>query len=619
MGDVVDSGLPCIDEGGCGSSDALALYEAEGGDGEGDLVYDARCYSCGTNFSQQDTYDSYLGEEYSLPKPPPQKSETAVSKTPQKEEEIVTVVSTSRVKKKSKKEVVTKDQVRDLRNRTSDKHNSFRGVDDKYHNFFGIRSEYVEGEMVARHYPVTNQYTMSAYKKRVLPKDFTKGYLGLNSNSCDMFGQYKFKDGGKYCVIVGGEEDTPAAYKMLNEHQNKIYSGRGYADIAVVSPTNGEGGAAEQVAKNYNFFDKFQIIVVCMDQDKAGEEATKKVVEKLPAGKIRIMTPPAKDACECLEKGMSAKFINSFYEAKFYSPAGVLASSDLLGSIIDRARIPRIKLPPFLRKVNEMLCGGLPLGYICNILSASGTGKTTIINEMLYYFAMESTYLTGVVSLEASAGEYAGNILSRHLGKKIELISDMEEKIAYLESTAVQAKAAEVLTREDGTPSFFLLEDRGDLSSICSTVEMMIRSLGCKIIVIDPISDLLDSLSLEDQSAFMAWEKKTVQRDEVTFLNVCHSRKSQSGAKAGSRGGELDEESTYGSSSQYKSAAVTIIIERDKLAEEEEDRNTSKIKITKARGVGNTGSAGEVYYDNKTHTLWCKEDWDALGGEYQEE
>lgn len=64
-----------------------------------------------------------------------------------------------------------------------------------------------------------------------------------------------------------------------------------------------------------------------------------------------------------------------------------------------------------------------------------------------------------------------------------------------------------------------------------------------------------------------------------------------------------------GNSAIFKSGGVNIILTRNKEAEEEEDRNTTRVKVTKARGVGNTGFAGEIYYDNKSHTLWDKETW----------
>lgn len=70
----------------------------------------------------------------------------------------------------------------------------------------------------------------------------------------------------------------------------------------------------------------------------------------------------------------------------------------------------------------------------------------------------------------------------------------------------------------------------------------------------------------------------------------------------------------HGHSSIFKSGGINIILMRDKEAEDPDERNTTRAKLTKARGVGNTGNAGEYYYDNRTHQLWDKDDWIAANG-----
>lgn len=595
----IRGGLPCLAqepktwEEECGSSDAMALYHGE--DEEGNEIYDCHCFSCEQSFRHNRMVDTWLGDELEI-------SEVEVSNTEDKPKR-------SRPIKEERKPLITMSEISYLRSTTLDKHNNFRGVRDEIHNLYGIRSEYnSDGEMVTRRYPVTLDNKPASYRTRVLPKDFSQGYVGHNGKDCDLFGQSRFPNPGKYLLITGGEEDCPAGYQMLLDSQ--VARGRSdLAGIPVVSGTVGEGSLYKQVQTNYEYVDSAEIIVLCMDADEAGEKATKKVLEALPPGKVRVMTCPAKDPCEALKKGLGKEFVNAFYKAKQHSPAGILLSGDLLEHIIERARIPKIPLPPFLRKLEELLCGGIPLGYIVNILSASGTGKSTIINEMMIYFALFSPHLPAVVSLEAGAGEYGTNLLSRHIGRKIELISDEDEKIEFLQSDYVKGRFDELFYKDDGSHAFILMDDRGDIESIQKTVEMVIKRYGAKIIMIDPIQDILDSLSLEQQAAFLSWEKQTVQREVVTIININHSRKSSKGETANSRGGELDEEDMQGTSALFKSAGINIVLMRDKMAEDDIDKNTTVLKVTKARATGMTGYAGPLFYDNGTHTMYDKEDF----------
>jgi twinkle protein len=140
-------------------------------------------------------------------------------------------------------------------------------------------------------------------------------------------------------------------------------------------------------------------------------------------------------------------------------------------------------------------------------------------------------------------------------------------------------------------------------------IEYLVVGLGCKIIVIDPLQDIFDALPEDEQAKFMKWEKDLVKREQVTIINISHSRKALGGQKTGSKGADLSEEDMMGHSSIYKSGGINIIAMRNKEAEDEIERNTTILKVTKARGIGFTGFVGDYYYDNETHQIWDKQDW----------
>ena len=310
-----------------------------------------------------------------------------------------------------------------------------------------------------------------------------------------------------------------------------------------------------------------------------------------------------------LEAGKQQEFVNAFWKHRQYTPDGILGSGDLHDRVIEELSTPKIPLPPFMHKLQKMMAGGIPLGRIVNLGSASGTGKSTIVDEMLYFWVFNSPHKIGIVSLESDAGQYGIKVLSRHCRKKIELFETPEDAIEFINSEEVKVKEQELFFNQDGTHRWHLVDERdGGIDSLKHQIEKLIVECDCKVIVLDPLQDVLDGLSNEDQAVFLRWMKGMVKSHKVTFINVNHVRKNVTGQKANSVGGDLHEEDFAGSSTIFKSGACNLLFSRDKEAEDEIERNTTKMKASKIRWTGRTGVAGEYYYDIETHTLFDKED-----------
>ena len=513
--------------------------------------------------------------------------------------------------KTKEKPAVTAQQTEELKARTSLEGSGYRGIRDDVLKFFGVRTEYNENDEVhAVYYPCTTNGELTGWKPRVHPKSFG-GSIGQTGNTCDLFGQFRFKQGGKVCLIVGGEHDQLAAYQMLKDY----YVSKGWDfEPVVVSPTVGETGCQKQVAQHYKFLDTFTKVVVGLDQDEAGKKATEKLVSVLPKGKVFIANWSLKDPNEMLEKGKEKQFLNDFYSAKAYVPVGIVGSNQISDAMREEFMVPKIPLPPFMHKLQDMMAGGVPLGRILNLGSASGTGKSTIVDEIIYYMLFNSPHKVGVVTLESTTGQYGNKLLSRHIGQKLELLSN-EKAIEILSREEVKQKELELFNDSDGMPRFYLVDDRdGEVEDIQKAIENLIVACGCKVIVLDPVHDIISCLPLEKQIEFVNWQKGMIKSHNCTFYNVAHTRKTGGGQKAGSTGADLHEEDLMGSSDLYKSAACNLMFSRNKEAETELERNTTIMKATKIRWTGKTGLAGKYYYDNESHTMWDLEDWERENG-----
>lgn len=492
----------------------------------------------------------------------------------------------------------------------------YRGIRKDTTAAFGVRHEVntQTGEIAVQYYPCTMEsadndhgFILTGYKKRTLPKTFG-GALGETGKECQLFGQFKFlRDRGKYCLIVGGEVDQLSAYQMLADYQK----GKGYEPFPVVSPTIGETGCEKQIVGQYEWFNRFERIIVCMDNDAAGRDAAEKVCKALPKGKAFIMEMGLKDPNEYLKANKEREFISAFYNAAPYTPSGIVGSGSLMKLMKAAAVTPKIPLPPFMHKVQKMMAGGIMLKTITNLGSASGTGKSTIVDECVYHWIYHSPHKPGVLSLESDCAQYGNKMLSRRLGLKLDLIEDDQYKIDLLNSAEVEEAAQDLFFLPDGSHRWHLVEERdGSIEDIKEKIMQLIVACECKVIIIDPLQDILDGMSNEEQAVFMKWLKGTVKSHDVSFILINHVRKSANGGKQNSAGADLFEEDFQGSSAIFKSAACNLLFTRNKEAENEIERNVTTMKMTKCRWTGNTGpQAGKYFYENKTHTLYDLDDY----------
>jgi KaiC/GvpD/RAD55 family RecA-like ATPase len=552
---------------GCGSSDGFHWY------GEGNGGY---CYSCNK---------SILSDE--------RKAELGLDAEDDYEEEVVT------------REKITPEENERIKARTGTDGKGYRGITKEINTFFGVRYEYDEatGEPIKQYVPTTINGELCGYRTRKFPKDFSHP-IGQVGKECDMVFQFRFKTHTKTCIISGGETKALNTYRMLYEHQ--VARGKtDYETVAVVCSTLGESGAHKQVQAQYAFFEQFDRVLVCMDQDEAGIKATEEIVKVLPKGKAWVLKMRYKDADEYVEKGKQQEFINDYYAAKKYVPHGVTASTDISEKMREFLMKPRLSFPPYLHKLQKKLRGGLPV-CIFNILSASGTGKSTHVDAMTLHWIMNENKLVGIVPMETCEGEYGVNLLSSYAEVKMNLFETVDERLAFIDREDTKALERELFYKEDGNPRFYILD--AEAETLKDRVEYLIVSLECKIIIIDPIQDVFDMLGEDEQAKFMGWMKGWMKKG-ITFVNVNHSRKSGQGQKANSKGADLSEEDMMGHSSIFKSGGVNLILMRNKEAEDEVEKNTTFMKLTKARGVGDTGIVGKYYYEMEKHKIHDLDDW----------
>lgn len=575
----------------CKSSDALGCYEHL--DDDGTVWYDGYCRSCNQVFTREEVHGSSLAPELGVD---PTSGE---------------VTERIHFEKQPKKDPITIKEAKEFIASIGYVSNNYRGIRDDISEFFGHLTELDENNKVkARYYPETLKGKIQGYKCRNHPKNFRYGNRGSTGSTNDLSGMSKFRGGGRTVIIVGGEEDKAAAYQMLLDY----YKSRDQEHFvpAVVSPTTGEGSAPNQLKRNYEYLDQFENIILGYDNDTAGIEAAKNSAKVLPKGKVKIATWSGGDPNAMLQKKQSKLFISNYFEAKELVSSGIKTSNDLDEEVIKALLAPKIPLPSFMSELEDRMAGGIPTGegaVIVNITAETGVGKTTTINEMIYHWIFNSPVQMGVVTLELNAGQYGLAMLSRHIGKKLQLYKVGQEAVDYLNTPEVVAKRKELWQDEHGAPRWHLLDERdGTLEQAQKQCELLYKKYGCTLIVLDPIQDLLDGSSNEEQSVFMKWQKAMV-KEGVTFININHTRKVSSTLRD-KEGNiilrELREDDIMGTSAIAKSGAANIFCIRDKHSDDNVVKNTTIVSASKIRWSGWSGNCGYWYYDNQTHTMYDK-------------
>lgn len=396
---------------GCNSSDALTIYEHEGEEG---VWYDSYCYSCNQFFNKEQTHNSQAAIELGI-----------------KDGEVV---EKKKFNPLPKSQPLKKEEVIEFIKKIGYEGKNYRSLKDEYNKFYGHLTKLDStGKPIARYYPETKDGVVVGYKCRNFPKNFSHGKLGVTGISNDMSGQVKFKSGGRYVLIVGGESDKVAAYQMLREDQITRKQGE-YEATAVVSPTTGEPSAYKQVASNYEFFDSFDIIVVGMDSDEKGTEAAYAVAKMLPSDKVRIAKWSSKDPNKMLEEGKQKQFVRDFYNAKPFVSVGIKSAADAMSEVSDFLNSPKIGLPPHLHRLQENMRGGIKsTGAIVNIIGHTSIGKCLGKDTpiLMYDFSIKKVQEVGVGDLIMGDDGTPRKVMSLANGTELMYKVEQEKGITY--------------------------------------------------------------------------------------------------------------------------------------------------------------------------------------------
>jgi len=473
-----------------------------------------------------------------------------------------------------------------------------RGISLATSKKYGVRSTHNNNGDITRHfYPYYNGSEEVAYKTRIVDG---KGFTAAGPISdCGLFGQQTVGDkGGKYITLTEGECDAMAAYELLG------------SKWPVVSVKNGAQGADKDVKNQIEFLERFDNIIICFDADKPGQEAAKKVARLLKPNKAKIMVMPDghKDANDMLRHNQHGAYVNSWWNAKTYTPSGVMNVSENKDKYHNRVKKKAVPYP--WEGVNKKL-EGLRTGELVLVAGGTGLGKTAVTRELEHWLIKQTEDNIGIVALEEDWTRTVDGILSIEANAKLHIDRIREEH----SREELDILFDDLFVDNENNDRVWIHAHFGsnDIDGIFSKLRYMIVGCECKWVVIDHLHMMVSATLEGDErrsiDSIMTRLRSLAEETGAGLILVSHLRRID-GNKGHEKGAETDLSHLRGSQSIAQLSDCVITLERNQQADDPVVASTTRVRILKSRYTGDVGIATYLQYDKDTGRLREVDDTD---------
>ena len=451
---------------------------------------------------------------------------------------------------------------------------------------YGVKTVYDGSGAIAQHvYPLYINNELTSNKIRyVRDKKFS---YDVSPQGVGLFGQQLFKEGGKYLTITEGECDAMAAYELLG------------SKWAVVSIIRGAAGAVKDIKDNLEYIESFDNIVICFDKDKQGIEAAKKVATLLKPGKAKIVTLPNgyKDANDMLIKGKYKEFTSAWWDAKLFTPSGIIRVSEKKNQFLDRPKKESIPYP--WEGLNKKLYG-MRQGELVTLTGGTGLGKSSITRELEHWLVKQTEDNVGIIALEEDWRRTVDGILSIEANARLYVD---QERDKFDESTLMDMFDK---VFEDDRVFIHAHFGTNEIDDIFAKLRYLIVGCDCKWVVVDHLHMLVSALGEGDERRaidnIMTRLRSLVEETVAGLILVSHLRRVD-GNKGHENGIEVSLSHLRGSNSIGQLSDCVIALERNQQSDDADEARTTRLRILKSRYTGDVGMATSLMYDKETGRL----------------
>lgn len=424
-------------------------------------------------------------------------------------------------------------------------------------------------------------------------RDREKNFIVRGKKDNIFFGQHLFST-GKKLVITEGEIDC----LTVSQLQDNKYP--------VVSIPFGCRSAKDVFKAQADWLSGFEEVIVMFDMDEAGQEAVKSVSGILPPHKLKIATLPMKDPNECLLNGKADEVIRAIWQAREYRPDGIINAKDLKEEFFSQESEILSYDFPWAEDLTKMT-QGIRKGEMLLLTAGTGIGKSTMAREIAFKLKMVDEMKVGMVMLEENKNKTLRDLLSIAVGKPLHLLWNTINK--------EELKPVYDIVFGDGC--FCLYDHFGSIegNNLLEKIRFLITGEGCDFVIFDHVSIAvsgLDESSVNERKAIdmlMTQLRALVEETGAGIVVVSHLRKGDTKTIPFEQGGTISLDDLRGSGTLKQIPDTILALERNQQADDEDAKNTLKLRVLKCRFTGNTGLAGYLRFNKSTNTL---EDVDPL-------
>lgn len=431
----------------------------------------------------------------------------------------------------------------------------------------------ISGDKQVANYFSDDGTTLIAQKFRNPDKTF---FWKGDGNAVGLYGKWLWPKGGKRVIVTEGEIDALTVSQL---QENKW---------PVVSVPHGANTLPKAILKDLDWLMSFETVVLALDMDKEGQEATRKCAEALPLGKVRIAKLPLKDASECMKAGKVQELMSALWNAEPFKIDGIVSAAEVAPTILEK---PVMGAPWFDPRLTKLTYGRRD-GELYGFGGATGGGKTDLFTEQVAFDVATLKEPTGILFLEQMPPETMRRIMGKLLSKRLH-IPDGGWTDDDLKKASEAAKDLPL----------FLFNHFGqiDWPTVKARITYMVKALGCRSIYLDHLTALVAGSEDETKDLNRIMSELAGMGSEMGHRLHYISHLATPEGKPHEEGGRVMLRHFRGSRAIGFWTHFAFGLERDQQAENKDARLTTTLRCIKDRNTGNaTGEVLFFKYDQAT-------------------
>lgn len=443
---------------------------------------------------------------------------------------------------------------------------------------------YANGKQVATYYDTDGR----AIGQKLRSADKSFSWRG-NAKKATLFGQQLWAPHPKKRIVLTEGEIDALTISQLQDNK-----------WAVVSVPNGAHSAERDVRKSLEYLSGFKEVVICFDMDEQGQEAAKAVASLLPPNKALIANLPLKDANEMHVNGKGAELIQSLWDAKRFTPDGIVSGQDILSRLKQQKKETSFSFPEFMTQLN-MKTKGIRLGELDVFTSGTGMGKSSLIKQLQLHLFNTTELNQGVISLEEPLEFTAKSLIGLDLKTRLHLDHFVDQEV-------IDKKAEDIFLAQD-SQDFNRINLYDAFGSVAETdlynkIRFMVKGMGCNVIWLDHLSILVSNLDQGNDERrtidSIMHNLKSLTQELGCYIGLIVHLNNNTQGKTFEQGAVPTLNNLRGSGGIKQLSDTVYAISRDQQAESEVERNTATLTVLKCRYTGDTGTADRIYYNPQT-------------------